>query len=221
MRSAGRRVLQPGDCLPLKQAAGTAALTVLCLAADQKFMASPADSTCDDAVRAKFEPHKPDTSENAKSIVLLLKFGPFRFFDAGDLTWNLLAKLFCPYNLAGGTVDLYQVTHHGLDLSNNPLVLETLRLTVAVMNNGSRKGCMSQTFRTLKSVLSIQAIYQLHKNLRPEGWINSAPDEYMANHACHCAGNFIKLSAAPDGRAYTLSIPAPGFRQTSRAQSRG
>ena len=43
--------------------------------------------------------------------------GQFRVADFGDLLWNNEDDLMCPNNPIG-TVDLYLVTHHGLDQSN-------------------------------------------------------------------------------------------------------
>ena len=150
-----------------------------------------------------------DGSDNANSVVALLSFGPFRFFDAGDLTWNREHDLVCPKNRVG-EVDVYQVTHHGLDSSNNPLVLRALRPTVAVMNNGFRKGCLPEVFSTLKETSSLEGIYQVHKNLRPDGATNNVPDEFIANKEDdkNCKGNHIQLSVDPSGRSYTVSIPA-------------
>ena len=37
---------------------------------------------------------------------------------------------------------------------------------VAIMSNGTTKGCGAETFKTLKTAPSIQAIYQTHRNLR-------------------------------------------------------
>jgi len=149
---------------------------------------------------------------------MLLEFGQFRFFDGGDLTWNIEEKLVCPVNLVG-KVDVYQSTHHGLDQSNNNVLVKSLEPIVAVFNNGSTKGCEPMSFATLKETPSVKAIYQVHKNLRPDGEKNNAPDEYIANHEKECKGNHIKLSVAPDGKSYTVFVPSTGHERTYQTRN--
>ena len=156
-----------------------------------------------------FQPVAEDTSDNVNSVGLLVTFGRFKFFDGGDLTWNIENRLACPKNLVGA-VDVYQVDHHGVDSSNNPTLVRALDPRVAVIDSGPRKGAEVKTVATLKSLPG--AIYQLHRNLRTTDKDNTMSG-YIANEEEQCQGNFIKLSVDKNGRSYSISIPA---RQISR-----
>lgn len=209
-----RSVIEPGQQIELHQSENDAAakVSLKCLAARQKFPAEES-GTKNEALCAEFAPKDRDGSDNANSIVVLLSLGDFQLFDAGDLTWNIEHQLVCPNNRVG-IVDVYQVTHHGLESSNNPVLVKSLQPTVAVMNNGTTKGCDPEVFATLKGIASIEAIYQLHKNLRPDGSVNNTSDEYIANHDEKCEGAYVHLAVEPDGKSYTISIPARNHSRT-------
>ena len=208
LKADKKHVVKPGMTLPLKQAGDDKGpkLSFTFLGGKTQFIEPPASAQENTAVCTAAREKERDGSDNANSVVMVVQFGNWRFFDAGDLTWNQEARLVCPKNLVG-QVDVYQVTHHGLDSSNNPLVLRSLLPRVAIMNNGTTKGCLPEVFANLKDTPSLEAVYQVHKNLRPDGATNNVPDEYIANREEKCQANYIKLSVAPDAKTYTVSIP--------------
>src|SRR4030095_8999518 len=106
---------------------------------------------------------------------------------------------------------------HGLNISNNPLVLKMLKPTVAIMSCGTQKGCDPETVTTLKSVSSIQSVFQIHKSLKKT---ENTPDELIANLEAKCEGNYIKLSTSSDSKSYTVSIPATKVEKTFKTQVR-
>ena len=215
---ATRARVSPGYVVPLKTAAGQPAPVLRCVAANQVFIA-PSAAQLQAGELGNDVPAKPvDKSDNANSTVWRLEFGAFRFFGGGDLTWNLEAKLIAPHNLVG-EVDVYQTNHHGLDVSNHPLLVKRLAPTVVVMNNGARKGGEPGTWATLKSTPTIAAIFQLHRNVRVGSEGNTAA-ELIANDDEKCAGNIVRMNVAADGASYTLSIPATGVSRAFKTKAK-
>ncbi len=217
-----RVVLGPGDSLPLRQQPGTAPLSLRVLAANQQF-AQPDAHSKPNPRDSNAVPDKPeDLSDNANSLVLLLDFGLFRFFDGGDLTWNVEKKLVHPVNLPG-VVDLYQVNHHGLDSSNHPLLVQSLDPTVAVMNNGPRKGTSASALDALRGVPGLQALYQVHENVREDRENNTPDAALIANQGDlgdACAAHPIHCQVRPNGSAFTVSIPARQHQREFAAKAK-
>ncbi|HEX4946461.1 MAG TPA: MBL fold metallo-hydrolase [Blastocatellia bacterium] len=169
--------VKPGDEIKLRTAKGTPPVTLRFLAARGETISGKtkeANPVCADA-----KPMPEDKSDNARSIVFKLSYGTFDFFDAGDLTWNIEHKLVCPSNVIG-KIDLYQVTHHGMDISNNPVLLKSISPTVAIMNNGPKKGGSANTVKWLRELPSLQALYQVHRNVATSDADNTTP-EFIAN----------------------------------------
>jgi beta-lactamase superfamily II metal-dependent hydrolase len=110
---------------------------------------------------ASFEKKTANVDENNQSVGSVVTFGQFRLIDLGDLMWNNEFDLVCPRNLVG-TVDLYMVTHHGLDASGSPALVRGVRPRVAVMQNGTRKGGTPNTLQTLRSSPGFEDVWQLH-----------------------------------------------------------
>ncbi len=158
-------------------------------------------------------PAKPeDGSDNARSIGYLLSWRGFEFLNLGDLTWNVEHKLVCPENTIG-KVDVYQTTHHGLDQSNHPALLAAVEPTVAVMNNGAKKGGQATVVQLLRKLPSLKGFFQVHRNVQSGKGDNVAP-EFVANDDEKCEGHGLVLTVAPDGKSYTVEVPSKGTKKT-------
>ena len=218
MKVDGRVVVKPGYQLPLKQVTGAAPVKCTIVAANRKFIDPPKAAKMN-PLAGTVKPMKEDLSDNANSVASLIELGGFRFLDCGDLTWNMEAKLVEPVNRVG-TVDVYQVNHHGLGSSNHPVLIKSVAPTVSVMNNGHTKGCAPTTFAALVRTPSIKAMYQVHKNLRKDGDKNNAPDEFIANltEPKECKALALKLSVAADGKSYTVFNPRNGHKRTFKTR---
>ena len=210
------RALKPGDEIPLRQTPGRPAVRLVCLCANGEVVPDKPGAPENPAAKA----HKPkpnDPSDNARSLGFLLSYGDFRFLDLGDLTWNIEYKLVHPTDKIG-PVDVYQTTHHGLDISNNPVVINTVRPRVAVFNNGPHKGGAPAVTATLRRVPGLEAIYQQHRNLDVAAQENADP-EFVANAGEKCAAEGIALAVEPDGKSYTVTVGDKGKPRRYRTRS--
>ncbi|WP_422926307.1 ComEC/Rec2 family competence protein [Singulisphaera sp. PoT] len=198
-----RRTLKAGDAIPLK-----GSVEALVLASGGEVISEGSTQAENNPLCATAPADlDPDPSDNARSLAIRFKFGKFRFLDCGDLTWNVEKKLVCPKNLIG-SIDLFQVTHHGMAISNHPTLVESIKPVVAVMDNGPNKGGDAKAVARLKSIPSIRALYQLHKNAATTDAENTDPMK-IANREI-VGGQFIRASASPDGASFTIQIGSDG-----------
>jgi len=136
------------------------------------------------------------TDDNAQSVGSVITFGQFRAIDLGDLLWNKENELVCPNNPVGA-VDVYFVTHHGLDASGSPALVHAVQPRVAVMQNGTRKGGGVEAITTMRSSSGFEDLWQLH-------W------SYNAGLELNSAGVFIANIDDPATIANVLTAPPRG-----------
>jgi beta-lactamase superfamily II metal-dependent hydrolase len=125
----------------------------------------------------KEDPTSPD--ENAQSVGAVITFGQFRAIDLGDLLWNKEFELMCPNNQVG-TVDMYMVTHHGVDRSGPEVLVHGTRPRVAVMQNGTRKGGSVQAYQIMRTSPALEDVWQLHWSYAG-GIEHNPPGVFIAN----------------------------------------
>ena len=144
------------------------------------------------------EPAWPvDSSENARSVGILVRFGKFRFLDMGDLTKAKEIALVCPSNPIG-TVDLYLVNHHGMNLSNTKAFVDAIHPRVAIMNNGAHKAGSPEAWQTVHDSPGLSDLWMLHTAEGSDAAHNS-PAPLIANLKGGSDGAYLKVVASADG----------------------
>lgn len=203
--------VKPGDKVPLK------GLDVTVLSANGEVLPGPLPGAGQpNPACASFKKRADDNTENARSTGTLIGYGSFRIIDLGDLTWNKEFGLACPANKVG-TVSVYLTTHHGMDISGPPAIVEALHPQVAIMNNGARKGGTPEAWQTIHRSPGLEDIWQLHFAVAG-GKENNAPDTFIANTDEQCTGNWIKLSAEKDG-SFTVTNSRNKYSKTYKPRS--
>jgi beta-lactamase superfamily II metal-dependent hydrolase len=184
--------VKPGDTIPIK------GLDVRVLSSGGDVIAAPLPGAGQPNPEcSSFERHEVDTSENARSVGILISYGDFRMIDLGDLTWNKEFDLVCPANKIGA-VDVYLVSHHGMNMSGSPQFVHALHPRVAIMNNGARKGGSPEIWQTIHDTPGLLDLWQLHFAV-PGGKEHNSSDTVIANLDEICEGKWIKLTAQKDG----------------------
>ena len=184
--------VKPGDVLPVKMmhvevVSGDGEVIAKALAAGGGQNAACAGSPVKDA----------EGTENDRSLGLVITFGRLRILDLGDLTWAKERGLMCPVNKLG-RVDVYIVSHHGLDRSGSPALVDAIAPRVAIMNNGGRKGGAPTTFETIEGSSRLKDLWQLHTAEGSDAKHNVA-ESRIANLPGPDAGNYLKLTGRMDG----------------------
>ena len=192
-RDKGNHIqVKPGDVIPIK------GIEVKVLSSAGDVIASPLPGAGQpDAECAGFERREVGTSEDGQSVGMLISYGGFRMIDLADLTWNKEYDLVCPANKIGA-VDLYLVSHHGMDTSGSPQLVHALDPRVAIMNNGARKGGVAEIWQTVHDSPGLLDLWQLHYAVAA-GKDHNSPDPFIANVDEICEGKWIRATVRKDG----------------------
>jgi beta-lactamase superfamily II metal-dependent hydrolase len=187
-------VVKPGDVLPLKS------FRVDVVSADGQVIAKALSPGGEANAACAASPEKPvENTENDRSVGMVITFGRLRILDLGDLTWAKERGLVCPDNKLG-KVDVYIVSHHGLDRSGSPALVDAIAPRVAIMDNGPHKGGAPTTFDTIEGSSRLKDLWQLHT---AEG--SDAPHNVAESRIANLAGttpdaaNYLELTGRTDG----------------------
>jgi beta-lactamase superfamily II metal-dependent hydrolase len=200
-----RMTVNPGDTLPVS---GVDFQFVSARGESIKNAAAPANPFCEGAEQKEVA----SNPENGQSVGFMVRMGDFEFLDLGDLTWPEELAAVCPQN-AFGQVDLFQVSHHGMFISNSPAMINAIAPQVAVMNNGANKGGDPLAYAALMETPRLVDLWQGHKTLN-DGALNTDEDK-LANlgETEGCEGHWIKATVQADG-SFTILNSRNGFSKS-------
>lgn len=206
-------VAKPGDVFHI------GGMTVTIVMADAKPIARPLPGAGEDnPACAGMEPMAANGGEeNARSTSSVISWGRARIAAFGDLTWDREKDLFCPVDRVG-KVDVYLASHHSIQFSGSPAMVDALAPVVAILGNGARKGDNPERVKTIEASPRIQGIWRLHRSaVNPE--IDGDP-QMIANLESTAGTDKaynLRLRILPGGDI-TVINERNGYNKTYRAQ---
>jgi competence protein ComEC len=187
-----RLTVKPGDGLPLR------GIQTTVISSDGAVIDRPLPGAGQENPSCKYaETYPIDQTENLRSLGTLITFGKLRILDLGDLTRDKEMRLVCPINRLG-PVDIYIVSHHGWYQSGSPQLLNAITPRVAIMDNGAKKGGTPSAWDIIEKSPRLEDLWQLHFS-EEGGAAHNVASEFIANPVGPDAGNYLQLTAWPDG----------------------
>lgn len=193
-----RLSVKPGDVLPIK------GMRVEIVSGNGDVIAKPlvgGGAGGQNAACEKTAMRDEEKSENDRSLGMLITFGKLRILDLGDLTWAKERPLMCPVDKLG-RVDVYIVSHHGMDRSGSEALVDAVAPRVAIMDNGSKKGGSQPAWTVVEASPRIAKgkgdLWQLHTAEGSDAAHNVA-DKRIANLAGPDSGHSLELDGSRNG----------------------
>lgn len=187
------RVVHPGDTINLP------GVSAIVLTADGEHIdAIPGIKPQPNSYCASEPKAEADPSENARSAGVLITYGHFRFLDLGDLTKAKEIALVCPNNPIP-PIDLYLVTHHGMNLSNARAIVDAIHPRVSIMINGAHKAGSPEAWQTVHESPGMRDLYMLHTAEGSDAAHNSAEALIANPKGSGSDGAYFKVVASADG----------------------
>jgi competence protein ComEC len=204
-----RITAKPGDVLPIQ------GIRAEVITSDGAVIQKPLPGAGQPNPFCATSPEPPaDNTENLRSLGTLITFGKLRILDLGDLTADKERELMCPTNRLG-KIDIYIASHHGFNQSGSTALLHAIAPTVAIVDNGAKKGGSPSALDIIKASPNLAAMWQLHFSEEGGAAHNTAP-EFIANLEGPDAANYLKLTASADG---TFSLFNSRTKQSTQYQA--
>jgi competence protein ComEC len=193
-----RLTAKVGDVLPLRD------IEVTVVSSDGVLIDKPLTGAGGSNSNCKVSDERPaDTTENARSLGVVITFGNLRILDLGDLTWDKEMELMCPVNRLG-KMDIYIVSHHGWKQSGSPALLNGIAPRVALMDNGADKGGSPSSWEIIEQSPRLEDLWQLHYS-KQGGSAHNVAEAFIANLPGPDGGNSLKLTGWVDGSFEVLN----------------
>lgn len=181
--------IRPGDIIPLDPE-----MTVTCLAAGGHVIGE-AFPNC---------PTRND--ENELSVALLIEFGDFRYFIAGD-THKPTERKIAAADLAMD-VNVYQANHHGSDTSSAAELLDDMKPDVVIISNGSHAGHQHPRQVTLDAFAELDSapsVFQTNRYLGSDDNGGNVRQGYIADPETVDEDGTILVTVGREAETYTVT----------------